>query len=100
MTKTTIQEVEVEYFDFPEAGIFITDQEAIHYLPCDKTDIEEWTLAHGDEDTDFTLEKEWVDNYPDRGYYESIKVLIEDAWDDQIRDYAFAHRSEWETREK
>ena len=100
MTKTTIQDIEVEYFDSPESGILITDEESTNFLPCDKTDIEQWVFSNGDEGTDYNLEKEWVDCYPERGYYESVKVLNEDAWGDQIRDYAFANRGEWEEIEK
>jgi hypothetical protein len=96
--KTTINEVEVEYFDFPEAGIFITDSEETFYLKCDRYDIEEWVLKNGSEGSDFTNEKEWFCNYPDGGYYHEVKELNKDAWGDQLRDYAFAFRSEWENR--
>jgi hypothetical protein len=91
-------QLEVEFFDFPESGIFITDNEETYYLKCDKYDIEDWVLSNGEEGTDFTYEKEWQDNYPDGGHYESVMVLIEDAWDSQLRDYASALRSEWENR--
>jgi hypothetical protein len=100
MQEVKTQEIEVDFYASPESGLFITDieTEELFYLKCDKSDIEDWVLRNGSEGTDFTYEKEWQDNYPDKGYYESVKVLIEDAWDSQVKDYAFAFRSEWENR--
>lgn len=76
-------------------GIVITDSNEGWFLPTTKSDIEDWAKENGEEDTDFQYEKEWFDDYPNGGHYQSVKVLIEDAWSDQIRDYAFAHRKLW-----
>lgn len=96
MTKTIIQEVEVEYIDDKGLkGILIIDRSEGFFLPTTKQDIEDWAKETGEEGTDYTVEKEWFDDYPYGGHYYNNKVLVEDAWGDQLRDYAFAHKKLW-----
>jgi len=90
--------VEVEFISDPQNklwGVLVTDQNEGWFLPAQKSDIEDWVKKNGEEDTDFQYEMEWFDEHPEGGHYENIKVLIEDAWQDQIRDYAFAHKQHW-----
>jgi len=88
--------VELEYIEQEKlTGIIVTDSQEGFFLETTKEDIKQWVFENGDEGTDYSIEKEWFDEHPEGGHYYNQKYLIEDAWDDQIRDYAFAHRKLW-----
>lgn len=89
-------EIEVEFIESGTLqGILITDQNEGWFLPCNKSEVEDWVKDNGEEDTDFISEKEWFDEYPEGGHFYTNKTLIEDAWEDQLTEFALVFKARW-----
>jgi hypothetical protein len=96
--ESTLNQVHVELIEDSTNklfGIVIMDLREGFFLKTTKQDIEDWVKENGEEGIDFNSEKEWFDEYPEGGHFYNEKTLIADAWEDQLRDYAFAHRKLW-----
>lgn len=71
----------------------------VFFLPTTKSDVEDWIYANGEVDTDFEYEKEWDDSEGERGGWVSKKQIIEDNWNDNVREYIIEHSQEWRQHE-
>jgi hypothetical protein len=81
------------------SGIFIDSEgpERIqtHFLPCFRSDIEEWIIKNGSEDEDYRIEADWFDSEGGNGWNYPVYILTEDSFDNNLKKYAIEYKSEW-----
>lgn len=104
--KSVLVEIDFEYHkDEKHEGYLIDllDQDGIaaevFFLAATTSDIEEWICATGEEDRDFEYEREWDDSEGETGGYVAKKQIIEDSWDDNVREYLLDRRQHWKQHE-